>query len=101
MTFSFTVVVDNTAPVISDCPVSPIEVTISSALDAGLVTWTPEPTAVDESTVTLTQSHLNGAEFPVGDTSVVYSFEDEFGNQANCSFTVTVTRKFHSFLFLS
>ncbi|XP_071819452.1 uncharacterized protein [Apostichopus japonicus] len=86
------VVVDNTAPVISDCPVSPIEVTISSALDAGLVTWTPEPTAVDESTVTLTQSHLNGAEFPVGDTSVVYSFEDEFGNQANCSFTVTVTR---------
>ena len=56
-----------------------------------VVTWT-EPTASDDSgmTPTVTQSHQPGDSFPVGTTRVTYTFTDMAGNQAMCSFTVTI-----------
>ena len=58
---------------------------------SGTLTWT-EPTATDNSgtTPTVTQSHRPGDSFPVGTTTVTYTFTDMAGNQAQCSFTVTV-----------
>ena len=55
------------------------------------VTWT-EPTATDNSgmTSTVTQSHQPGDSFNVGTTTVTYTFTDMAGNQAQCSFSVTL-----------
>ena len=55
------------------------------------VMWT-EPTATDNSgmTPTVTQSHQPGDSFLVGTTQVTYTFTDIAGNEAMCSFTVTI-----------
>ena len=55
------------------------------------VPWT-EPTATDNSgmTPTVTQSHQPGESFPVGTNQVTYIFADMAGNQAICSFSVTI-----------
>ena len=55
------------------------------------VPWT-EPTATDNSgmTPTVTQSHQPGDSFNAGITQVVYTFTDVAGNQATCSFSVTI-----------
>jgi len=80
-------------PEISNCPVDPIERTVGSIDDDGVVSWTPEPTATSAlGEVTVIQSHNSGDLFPVGTTTVTYTFEDVLGNQANCSFTVVVIR---------
>jgi HYR domain len=96
-TCSFTVtVVDNTAPVIAGCPAN-----ISVNTGAGrttcdqTATWT-EPTATDNCTaagsLVRTRSHAPGTVFPVGVTTVTYTFTDAAGNVSlPCSFTVTVT----------
>jgi HYR domain len=95
-TCSFTVtVVDNTAPVITGCPGN-----ISVNTGAGrttcdqTATWT-EPTATDNCTAVgsliRTRSHAPGTVFPVGTTTVTYTFADAAGNiSLPCSFTVTV-----------
>jgi len=84
-------VIDNEAPVVSDCPTN---ITVST--DAGLceaeVSWTV-PTATDNcGVVTVTNTHNPGDIFPVGTTTVTYTFTDG-ANPANvtiCTFTVTV-----------
>jgi len=92
---SFTVtVVDNQKPVISGCP-SNITVANTPGLCTGTATWI-EPTATDNCTpsgsLTWTKSHLPGASFPVGTTTVTYTARDASNNTSNpCSFTVTVT----------
>ena len=55
------------------------------------VPWT-EPTSTDNSgmTPTVTQSHQPGDSFNVGTTQVTYTFTDMAGNQAFCSFSVTI-----------
>ena len=55
------------------------------------VPWT-EPTATDNSGMipTVTQSHQPGDSFPVGSTQVTYTFTDMTGNQATCSFSLTI-----------
>ncbi len=55
------------------------------------VTWT-EPTATDNSGTqpSFTQSHQSGDIFIVGTTQVRYIFSDVSGNQAVCTFTVTI-----------
>ena len=55
------------------------------------VPWN-EPTATDNSGMipTVTQSHLPGDSFPVGTTQVTYTFTDMAGNQATCSFSLTI-----------
>ncbi len=56
-----------------------------------VVTW-EEPTATDNSGVVALseRSHAPGSFFIVGTTDVTYTFTDVSGNQAQCTFTVTV-----------
>ena len=51
-----------------------------------------EATAIDNSgTVTLvSRSHSPNDRFPVGQTTVTYTFQDPSGNRGSCSFTITV-----------
>ena len=55
------------------------------------VTWT-ERIATDNSGMTpaVTQTHQPGDSFNVGTATVTYTFTDMSGNQAQCSFTVTI-----------
>ncbi len=84
------VLTDLTGPFITGCP---NDIAVSNDLGAceAAVTWTP-PTASDEcSSVTTTSSHVPGDVFPVGMTTVLYEFSDQFGGIATCSFNVTVS----------
>ncbi|SFT63392.1 gliding motility-associated C-terminal domain-containing protein [Lishizhenia tianjinensis] len=89
-TCSFNVVVtDDSAPVINACPTN-----ITTGNDAGScnasVTWTV-PTATDNcGTPTMTSTHNPGDIFPIGTTTVTYTFTDVNGLSSTCSFTVTV-----------
>lgn len=86
------VVSDNQAPTIADCPAD-----ITQPKDAGScsaeVTWT-EPTATDNCSapgdILVIQNHFPGDEFPVGKTTVQYTFIDEAGNPAQCVFDITI-----------
>ena len=81
---------DNTAPVISNCP-SDISLSVGSGVTSVPVSWT-EPSAVDDtSAVTVTQTASSGDSFGLGTTQVVYTFSDDSGNVAICSFVVTLT----------
>ncbi|WP_223276068.1 HYR domain-containing protein [Algoriphagus aquimarinus] len=81
---------DNEDPIISDCP-SGITVKIDPENCGALVSWT-EPTATDNSgSVILTSNLEPGTIFPVGVTTVIYTAIDGAGNEATCSFNVTVT----------
>jgi gliding motility-associated-like protein len=81
------IVVDNTHPVIAQCP---SDITVSANDDCqALVNWTP-PTAADNCTVVMTSTHTPGALFNFGVTTVTYAAEDAAGNVTTCSFDVTV-----------
>lgn len=83
------VVIDDTDPVIDNCPAD-IYVDASAGC-ATEVHWT-EPTASDNCFVeTFTQSHLPGHYFDPGTTTVTYTATDKDGNSATCSFNVIVT----------
>ena len=77
-------------------PTCPSDVTQNT--DAGLatavVTWTAA-TATDNSGVapTSTATHTSGDTFPIGATTVTYTFQDASLNTANCAFTITVNGK--------
>ena len=80
--------IDNTPPVVFNCPQSSqYTVSVGGAM-MRCVTWI-EPTYFDESAVQVTQSHNPGACFPIGSTDVTYTFTDEGGNVATCVFTIT------------
>ncbi|XP_022107714.1 hyalin-like isoform X5 [Acanthaster planci] len=85
-TFLVTVAVDTIPPVISNCPAD-----ILLPLASTLANWT-EPTATDNlgQPLSVTKTHEAGTDFPEGNTTVLYTFTDAAGNQANCSFIVTV-----------
>ena len=92
-TCSFDVtVVDDEDPTINNCP-SNIVISNNPGLCSAVVNWT-EPIADDNCTaagsLVWTKSHLPGATFPVGTTTVTYEVMDTFGNTSSCSFTVTV-----------
>lgn len=88
-TCTFTVtVVDNENPVLASMP-SAISVSADAGLCSATVSWT-EPTATDNCTPTVTSSHTNGATFPVGTTSVIYTVTDASGNTDTASFQITV-----------
>ena len=81
---------DNSAPVISGCP-SNISLTTEGRTTCDqIVIWVP-PTALDNCTENLivTSDHNPGDVFPVGTTTVTYTFSDG-SNVSTCSFTVTV-----------
>ncbi|XP_022082302.1 mucin-2-like isoform X2 [Acanthaster planci] len=83
-------VADNVPPTINNCP-NDISVTATSGANIAVVTWT-EPTATDNApgTVTLQSPTGSGSSFNLGSTVVTYTATDASGNQATCSFTVTV-----------
>ncbi|MEM1118911.1 MAG: HYR domain-containing protein [Bacteroidota bacterium] len=79
---------DTIAPVLVGCP-DDLTVTADENCQA-VVTWTP-PTATDNCELTVISStHNPGTVFNQPITVVTYTAEDAFGNQATCSFTVTV-----------
>jgi hypothetical protein len=93
-------VVDNSAPIISNCP-SDISVTTdqTSTSCEQVVTWTP-PTVTDNCGVITEVSSAPtaglttpGATFPVGTTTITYTFKDASNNVSSCSFDVVVGDK--------
>ncbi len=90
---SATLHVDITDPVISDTP-SDINMDTDAGSPTAVVTWTPEPTASDDSgTVTLTSSHSSGSAFPIGTTTVTYTATDGNSNTVVTSFDVIISGK--------
>ena len=88
MTFLSVTPIDLNGPTVQNCPQSITVETIGTT--SAVVTW-DEPTATDDSGIppTVTRSHQPGQSFPVGTQQVTYTFTDQAGNQATCSFTVT------------
>ncbi len=85
-------VVDNMFPTIQNGPNS--IVAYSNDLDPSscsqVVIWTP-PTAIDNcGGVTVSSNHNPGESFPVGNTTVTYTFTDSHANSVSYSFNVTV-----------
>ncbi len=82
--------VDIIPPVVTGCPQSSsYQLPIGSTTLP--ITWV-EPRATDNSgdTPSVDRSHRPGDTFPVGTTQVVYRFTDKAGNNAECTFTLTV-----------
>lgn len=75
---------DNDPPVITDCP-SGVTVSTVPGTCSGIATWTPPV-----STAPIISSHLPGATFPAGVTTVTYTSTDADGMVSSCTFTVTV-----------
>jgi len=87
-TCSFDVVItDNTIPVFTGCPANII--VSPDANCKATVSWTA-PVATDNCLSTTTSNHNPGDEFNAGTTTVTYTARDASGNEATCSFTVTV-----------
>jgi len=90
-TCSYTVtIVDNTPPVISNCPAN-ITVNATPGACEAVVNYTA-PTVNDNCLAFFAQVQglPPGATFPVGTTTNLWVADDFGGNQAQCSFTVTV-----------
>ncbi|WP_417609372.1 HYR domain-containing protein [Owenweeksia hongkongensis] len=84
------VVVDTVAPSVSNVPTNYAVIPNTNSCDA-VVNWI-EPVAIDNcGGVTWTKSHLPGATFPVGNTTVTYTATDSDNNATTVSFVVTVT----------
>ena len=90
-TCSFVVTVqDSLPPQISNCPTDTI-VDAPSGCEA-IVNWSP-PDAFDpctNQTPIIMASDSSGTTFPIGDSTVIITATDVFGDTATCSFTVTV-----------
>lgn len=87
----FSLLVDTTPPVISNCPPNlPLVIELGST--GAIATWI-EPTATDLSGVVnlVERTHTPGSTYPVGTTFVTYRFADNSGNPAVCSFIITVS----------
>ncbi|KAJ8029271.1 Hyalin [Holothuria leucospilota] len=85
------VITDVTPPVITiQCPTT-INLVAPQGSTFATVTWT-EPRAVDDSGLEVTTiSNFNpGDQFPIGTSTVTYTFIDPFGNTEECSFPVII-----------
>jgi hypothetical protein len=80
---------DTTKPVITRCP-SNIVLTSDTC---AVARWSAPRITDNCGTPTLTASHISGACFPVGVTTVTYTGKDSRNNTATCAFTVTVNKK--------
>ncbi|KAJ8021299.1 Hyalin [Holothuria leucospilota] len=92
-TFTVTVTAppDTNPPAVTNCPMSVLFERVATGSPIVLVDW-EEPVATDqESVVTVVQSHVPPLSLPVGSTVLVtYTFSDQSGNSAVCSFTIFV-----------
>ena len=80
------------APTISNCPAN---ITVSTGAGRATcnqtATWTaPTATTSCGEVANVSSSHNSGDTFPVGTTTVTYTFTDCASNTSMCSFTVTV-----------
>lgn len=82
---------DTTAPYISICHTVPVEVIGNYDRNVTAVMWM-EPSVIDEEglPITVSTNYQPGDLFPIGSTTVMYSFSDYSGNRAFCSFDVIV-----------
>ena len=88
-TMTFTIE-DTEDPVITGCPENILVYTgLGRTTCDQEATWTP-PLASDNCTVDFTTDWAPGSTFPVGTTTVTCTATDGAGNQAVCTFTVTV-----------
>ena len=88
---SFTVTVTDAQNPVITCPGNLVLATDAGQCSRSNVTFTVS--ATDNCGVTnLVSSPPSGSTFPVGVTTVTSTATDASGNQASCSFTVTVTR---------
>ena len=78
-------------PIISGTP-STLNVNVDKGQATAEVTWTP-PTVNDNSgvAVTLIPNYKPGYSFIIGNTTVIYTAVDIYGNTATFSFDVVVT----------
>jgi hypothetical protein len=97
-TLTVTVNPDNIQPVIS-CPANVVAYLPLNSIDTGMIVSYPAPTANDNCTASpvITISAASGSIFPLGTTTVQVTATDAAGNQAQCSFTVTVRYNFAGF----
>ena len=79
-----------TPPVITNCP-GDFTQTVSYGETLSPVTW-DEPTASDESgNASLSSDYRSGDSFDAGvSTTVTYTAVDNSGNEATCSFVITI-----------
>lgn len=57
------------------------------------VTWKVAESWDNSGSVMVTSTHKRGTQFPAGSTTVFYTATDPYGNNATCSFSVTLTGK--------
>ncbi|WP_108807624.1 HYR domain-containing protein, partial [Aquimarina spinulae] len=83
-------VIDNIDPVVTSCPSDIVQTAIANTCNA-VVSWAP-PTATDNCTdpLIVSSTHNPGDAFPVGTTTVTYTFSDVSGNSDTCTFDITV-----------
>ncbi len=87
-TFDVTVI-NNGPPIIVNCPNEITIATMPGGCDAA-VTWLP-PTVDENCDAIITDStHEPGDIFPIGTTTVTYTATDANGQEATCSFDITV-----------
>ncbi len=83
-------VIDEVTPQFTNCPKN---VTINTASTGSVYSWTA-PTWTDNCTpanaLVLTGTHVSGATFPVGVTTVTLSARDASGNTGDCQFAINV-----------
>lgn len=80
------------APTITGCPSDITQAITNSCTKA--VTWT-EPTAIDTNLpVTVDKTHSPGDDFPVGTTTVTYTFTNGLSEVSTCSFEITIQYQF-------
>uniref|UniRef100_UPI00248FCC6E HYR domain-containing protein n=1 Tax=Aquimarina aggregata TaxID=1642818 RepID=UPI00248FCC6E len=85
-------IIDNEAPIITNCPSTEIIVNADGASCQAVVNWPALIVNDDCSGVaSFISNFTSGSLFPVGTTSVIYTATDNNGNISNCTFDVTVT----------
>jgi len=90
-------VIDDTPPTIS-CPANIVAYLPLHSTATSMAVTFPAPTASDNcGSVNVVSSAASGSVFPVGTTTITSTATDAVGNQASCTFTVTVLYDFTGF----
>ncbi|XP_038070381.1 hyalin-like isoform X2 [Patiria miniata] len=87
-TVGIDITLDSQAPTITGCP-NDITAVLPPGNSSVAVQWTKPVASDDNGQSNVTQNHRPGDLFTRGDTDVTYTFTDQAGNQASCTFTVT------------
>ncbi|KAJ8021267.1 Hyalin [Holothuria leucospilota] len=90
-----TVEIDVTPPSIMDCPTNTVATVPNTEMQ--LLVNFATPTATDNSGEPTRLSGITGVSadnmYPVGTTTISYTFEDNYGNSAVCQFTITISQE--------